>query len=40
MLFTWLKRRSNLGVAKTSFGCSKKDSQSRLKYLDLLGRYI
>ena len=29
-----------MGVAKTSFGCSEKDSQSRLNYLDLIGRYI
>jgi len=27
-------------VAKSAFGCSKKDSESRLKHLDSIGRYI
>lgn len=39
MLFTWLKRRSNLGVAKTSFGCSKKDSQSILRIYTYIYTY-
>ena len=27
-------------VAKSAFGCSKKDSESRLNHIDILGRYI
>jgi hypothetical protein len=27
-------------VAKSAFGCSKKDSESKSNHIDLLGRYI